>query len=205
MDYSYLKLTKAPLVVSSVIAERAYPASLCVGLKAENFTKCMDKADELKNVTGVSSARKVTKNGFRVRLRYNSADGRNLTTSPARLGHWRVRWMAVPYENIRQPAPADASEEDLPLDEATAYAIVLQELLKENAAVVKPLMSNKYVKPDKRWGKKVEAKKAETKKEKDGEGEEQRNTSAASESGGDPDADAPKGDDDDDNVEESEL
>ena len=61
--------------MSAVIAERSYPASLCVGLLAENFTKCMDKADVLKNVTGVSAPRRVTKNGFRVRLKYNSAMG----------------------------------------------------------------------------------------------------------------------------------
>ena len=85
--------------------------------------------------------------------------------------------MAVPYKHIREPEDLSSGaggfdEEELPIDPTTAYSLVLSELIKENDKITKPLLSNQYVKPDKRWGKKIKKKEEEEKKKKKEEEEE---------------------------------
>jgi hypothetical protein len=90
--------------------------------------------DPIANVTGFFSPRKVTKSGFRLRLKFAEGDGRNMSATTAKIGDWRVAWVAA---TNRHPGLLDKT----PFEQRV---VLFTQFVDEDPALIRLFMGQDY-------------------------------------------------------------
>lgn len=149
VDVSFLKFDRPPVFFSTVTVDYKKGALFLDG--ADDIAAKRAFSSEgaaLVNVTGAYSPRKVTVNGFRVRLRNRPEAGKNLTALTARTGGWRVRWVAITQEHpILQTLQSQAGDVRPTSLASVASINIMRAVLNEEEEIVKALYGREYELP----------------------------------------------------------
>jgi len=92
----------------------------------------VDGVDTLANVTGTALVRAPSATGFKMRLRYSEAAGKNLTATTAKVGDWRVLWVAASHKHA-------GMDVDVRPNSTPALASLVKLLVEEDPFVVRSL------------------------------------------------------------------
>mmetsp|Transcript_15531 Transcript_15531/g.27588 ORF Transcript_15531/g.27588 Transcript_15531/m.27588 type:complete len:271 (-) Transcript_15531:91-903(-) len=149
IDTSHLKFDRVPRYICTVTMETrkaGFPVNATVDMMHDSYA--------LVNVTGKTTVVNPTAAGFKVRLRYDPSLDKNLTAGVARLGSWRVRWVALTDSNsLVEAAREDVINEkyelgidEKPVGQSLAYVKALEALVKEDEKMVKALIGTDFEK-----------------------------------------------------------
>mmetsp|Transcript_11765 Transcript_11765/g.14281 ORF Transcript_11765/g.14281 Transcript_11765/m.14281 type:complete len:273 (+) Transcript_11765:99-917(+) len=147
VDLSHLQLDRTPRILCSVsIHSKGFAYSGYESKKDDGVFSA--EALALKNVTGKNYPRKVTPKGFRVRLKYDATDGRNLTAATPRIGGWRVRWVAITNDHEISKSLSNSNDDVNPeYLNAPAYIKMLKKMVEEDREMVHELFGREYELP----------------------------------------------------------
>ncbi len=179
VDTSHLKFDRAPRYLCTVVADGRSGSKYTLNPNGTLSLEELRAQDALANVTGKTVPLRASAEGFRVRLRYKPETGKNLTETVARLGGWRVRWVAITDQHsLFDAARLDVTSkrfeggiEDKPVGQALAYVKMLEQLVKEETPFVQGLVGIDYELPLSRRPKpkpKKESKKSKEEPKKEG-------------------------------------
>lgn len=168
---SHLNLHKPPAFFTSLTSASRRPL-LDAGA---SITKVLIEDVNMANVTGSNQPKRVSADGFMLRMRYPKEEERNLTTTSARVNNWRVKWVAVTDDSplLKSLEGLETEEErvDGRVSQTVAYVRLLRQLVMENPVMVNGLLGKEYELPEskqpKAKAKPAKKKKSETKKEGD--------------------------------------
>jgi hypothetical protein len=196
---SHLNLHKSPAFFTSLTTSSRRPL-LDAGLTG---AKALIEDVHMANVTGSNQPKRASADGFMLRMRYPKEDGRNLTTTSARLNSWRVKWVAVTDESplLKSLEGLETEEErvDGRVSPTVAYVRLLRQLVMENPVMVNGLLGKEYELPESKQPKaKPAKKKASAGEKKKGGDDASASASTEGEDGKNADDESAAGDESDD-------
>ena len=117
ISFDHLGLSSPPAVISRILHRGG-----------------VDMLDPIANVTGFFTPRKISKAGFRLRLKYADGDARNLTTTTAKIADWRVGWVAA---TNRHPGLMDKTPFELRVE-------LFKQFVNEDPALIRAFLGQDY-------------------------------------------------------------
>mmetsp|Transcript_9017 Transcript_9017/g.10503 ORF Transcript_9017/g.10503 Transcript_9017/m.10503 type:complete len:272 (-) Transcript_9017:1574-2389(-) len=195
VDLSHLNLDRTPRYICSVTASSKGSTLLN---SAENI-KLSGKVFSpeglaLMNVTGKSYPRKASARGFRLRLKYAAEDGRNLTASVARIGGWRVKWIAITNDHpIMKTLIGENEDVDLSYLTPASYIKMVESIIREEKEFTSGLLGRDYELPLSQQPKPKPKPKPKAEGGKTSESEDNNEKDKEAESDAEPETDAEAG------------